>query len=70
MTFYHHTIKFATDCLVTKQPRDDFLELTILFLGKITQKEARFKAIGPVHHARWISLTSACFENLYVLKAI
>ena len=45
--------------------RDDYreqVELTLLFVGHVSPRGARFRAPGPMHHARWIS------KAIYALK--
>lgn len=45
--------------------RDDYrelLELTVIFLGGVPPRGIRFRAPGPMHHARWMS------KVLYSLK--
>ena len=51
-------VDFASNQLLKHQPRDDYrelLELTIIFLGAIPPHGLRFRAPGPMHHARWMS---------------
>ena len=48
-----------------KNLRDDYrelLELTLLFVGHVSPRGARFRAPGPMHHARWMS------KAIYALK--
>ena len=59
-------MQFATNHLEKKQPRDDYLKLLELFLllGGIPPRGAKFRAPGPVHHARLLS------KLLYALKIL
>ncbi|XP_015122332.1 uncharacterized protein LOC107044808 [Diachasma alloeum] len=59
------SLAFAEDQLKKEIVRDDykeFLELIILFLGGNLKKGNRFRALGPIHHARWMA------KAIYSLK--
>jgi hypothetical protein len=64
----NQAIEFVLEVLQNESdtlPRDDYrelLELTLIFLGKETQRGIRFRAPSAYHHARWMS------KLLYVLK--
>ena len=48
-----------------KQPRDGYrelMEITLIFLGDITQKPIRFRAPGASHHARWMAKVIYTFK--------
>lgn len=64
------TLKFATNQLQNIQPRDDYLELlelSILFLGDAPPGGVKFRAPGPVHHARWMSKLLYAFK-IYMFR--
>ena len=61
----HQRLHFATDQLEKIQPRDDYLELrelAMIFLGNVPPRGVKFRAPGPVHHARWISKLLHAFK--------
>jgi hypothetical protein len=61
----NQTLKFATDQLEKVQPRDDYLELlelAMIFLGNVPPRGVKFRAPGPVHHARWMSKLLYAFK--------
>ncbi|KAK2704352.1 hypothetical protein QYM36_016666 [Artemia franciscana] len=52
------TTEFAKGYLRESQPRDDyreFLELVIIFLGLVPEREIQFMPPGATHHAQWLS---------------
>lgn len=56
---------FLTENLAQQQPRDDykeFLQLCLIFLGKIPSKDVSFRIPGAIHHARWMA------KAIYSLK--
>ncbi|XP_063981407.1 uncharacterized protein LOC135164717 [Diachasmimorpha longicaudata] len=58
-------LAFAYSCLKINNIRKDyreFLELVIMFLGGNLQNGNRFRALGPIHHARWMA------KAIYSLK--
>ena len=49
---------FIKKQLLQQQVRDDYreyLELSIIFLGKVPADDVKFKAPGATHHARWMN---------------
>lgn len=51
-------ISFATKHLEVHQPRDDyqeFLELSLIFLGSSPKRGIHFQAPGAMHRARWLA---------------
>ncbi|XP_015124642.1 uncharacterized protein LOC107046530 isoform X2 [Diachasma alloeum] len=69
-------LTFAQEQLKKGNIRNDyreFLELVVLFLGGKLAKGYRFRALGPIHHARWMakaiySLKIFLFREQFCLK--
>ena len=60
-----NVVNFASQQLQSQQPRDDyreFLELSIIYLGRAPSRGIRFQAPGAMHHARWLA------KVLYAVK--
>ena len=58
-------VQFALNQLQCQQPRDDyqeFLELSLLFLGHTPVRGIRFRGPGALHQARWLA------KVLYAIK--
>lgn len=63
--FEEDVSSFLLSQLKELQPRADyleFIELCLIFLGKIPQSEVHFRAPGAFHHARWMA------KAIYSLK--
>ena len=67
---------FLLSQLKELQPRNDyleFIELSLIFLGKISPNEVHFRAPGAFHHARWMakaiySLKIFLFREQFILS--
>ena len=56
---------FAPDQLQKTQPRDDYaelFELSILFLENVLPQGVKFRNLGPVHYAHWMSKLLYAFK--------
>jgi hypothetical protein len=58
-------ITFCKTALTESHPRDDyeeFLKLTLIFLGGVDRDKASFKSPGAFHHARWMAKAIYCIK--------
>jgi hypothetical protein len=61
---------FLMEQLKNQQPRDDykeFIQLSLIVLGRTPPKDTFFKVPGAIHHARWMAKAIYCIK-IYLFR--